>query len=185
MPGRHAEGMEERMVSAIELGEYLGVAERTVRDWVRKGILPEPNRGQYGIKACTVAAINHFKAIAERTERAGGSADQEDPQGKSIGQRRQEAECRLAEAKAEAEELRLQELAGQLVKAEDVRAVGAAMVAAFRQKILTLPSAVAAQVRETPDPRSAEILLRQRCLEALDELAKWSGDGDGGDGDAA
>lgn len=154
-------------VSAHELGEFLGKAERTVRDWVKRGILPRSSGGKFDVKACTSAAIAHFERLAARTSSTAEEA------ANSPAARKDAADCRLAEAKAAQEELRLAEMQGKLVPTDQVREQGGRMVAAFRQRLLSLPTTLAAQVREAKDTAAAEKILRRGIYEALAELAVW------------
>lgn len=165
--------IDDQRLTSSELGQWFGKSERTIQRWVQTGILPKKEGDSHWLKACTLSAIAYFEKMAVAARNKGeGDAEGE---GDSVGKRRAEAECRIAEARAAQEETKLLQIQGELVRADDVRELGARMVAACKQKLLSLPSAVASQVRETKDPHAAEKLLRQRILEALDELSQWEG----------
>ncbi|WP_041243713.1 hypothetical protein [Gloeobacter kilaueensis] len=88
------------------------------------------------------------------------------------------AKLRIAEATAEQEEAAVAAARGRLLPAGEVIAEGAKMVAAFRARLLSLPTTAAPQVVELSAPE-AEALLRSLVYEALAELAAYDpGDAD-------
>lgn len=84
------------------------------------------------------------------------------------------ARTRLTQAQADKTELEVAELAGDLVRAEEVTTAWGDKIAAARSRFLALPSKLAARV--APPGKTAEVhaLAQATVYEALEELA---GDG--------
>lgn len=81
--------------------------------------------------------------------------------------------ARLAKFQADKAELEVSVIKGNLIPAEQVEHGWSKMAAAFRSKILGIPSKVAPQVAAEGDVRVIEQLLRTECNEALSELSEY------------
>lgn len=80
---------------------------------------------------------------------------------------------RLLKAQADKAELEASIMRGDTIPADVVQDVVGGMVAAFRARMLALPSRAAAQVLACADYQAAEELLRELTYEALNELADF------------
>lgn len=122
--------MESRDVSARQLGEVLGLNERTVRELVDRGIVTRTSRGRYDLFGSVLAYVEHLRSVA--AGRGGEAA--------SYDLTRERA--RLAKEQADERELRNATLRGELVEAEAVRREWSDVLRGVRSRILSVPSRV-------------------------------------------
>lgn len=138
-----------------ELVDLTGIPERTLRDWRKKGIIPADS-AEESAEPTLLAIIHHLR-------RGQGEEDADELYAEKV---------RLTRAQADERELKVAELEGQLLDADQVQREWCKMVASFRAKILSVPIRLAAQV-VTLDAAQAEALLRDYLHEALSELASY------------
>jgi phage terminase Nu1 subunit (DNA packaging protein) len=152
--------MGGEVVNKAELCRLFGVEPATVDGWVRKGcpFVSKPKtsgRGGDGWK---------FNTADVARWRAAGAVDSADADSlDAVKKRKLEAEAKKAE-------LDLAERQGELVAVATVEDRVGRMIRRFRDRILSLPSALAREVFASPDLPGVERLLRDRCNEALEEL---------------
>lgn len=84
-----------------------------------------------------------------------------------------EADARLKKAKAEVAELELQEISGELHKAEDVEAVMTDHILLLRSMIIALPGRLAVDVASAKNPAEAAEVIRAECYTMLNQLADY------------
>lgn len=89
-----------------------------------------------------------------------------------------EAEKRLKTAKAEIAELELQELKGELHRAEDVESVMTDHILLLRSMILALPGRLAVDVTGAKTPQEAAEVIKTECFAMLNQLAAYEYDPD-------
>ncbi|WP_191569056.1 terminase small subunit [Paracoccus yeei] len=122
--------MEPREVSARQLGEILGLNERTVRDLVDRGVVTRTGRGRYDLFGSILAYVEHLRAVA--AGRGGEAA--------SYDLTRERA--RLAKEQADERELRNATLRGELVEVEAVKREWTDILRSIRSRVLSVPSRV-------------------------------------------
>jgi len=89
-----------------------------------------------------------------------------------------EAETRLKQAKAEVAELELEELRGELHRAEDVEAVMTDHILLLRSMIIALPGRLAVDVTHAKTPAEAAEVIKAECYTMLEQLAAYEYDPD-------
>lgn len=122
--------MEAREVGARQLGEVLGLNERTVRELVSRGIVAKNGRNRYDLFPSVLAYVEHLRTVA--AGRGGEAA--------SYDLTRERA--RLAKEQADERELKNAILRGELVEAEAVKREWSDILRGVRSRVLSVPSRV-------------------------------------------
>jgi phage terminase Nu1 subunit (DNA packaging protein) len=136
-----------------QLAEAFGVARSAVTAWVRRGC-PHQKRGrQY------VFVLRDVLAWKEEQRRL-AAEDLE------LTQER----ARLARAQTEKTELEVRRLKGELIPRQEVERAWGNMIAAFRARMVAIPTKLAPRVSGAT-PVEAKALLEEAIHEALAELA--------------
>lgn len=149
-------------VSAAVLGNIFGVTDRRVRQMAEEGIIVRAAKGRYNLVESLKNYILSLKLAAE-----GATADSPD------GEIDFDEEKALHErVKRHISELKLQTMKGELHKAEDVERVMSDMLAAFKTRVMNIPSKVA-PVLEDRDAAYIKERLMGEVIEALNELKDY------------
>ena len=149
-------------VSAAVLGNIFGVTDRRVRQMAEEGIIVRAAKGRYNLVESLKNYILSLKLAAE-----GATADSPD------GEIDFDEEKALHErVKRHISELKLQTMKGELHKAEDVERVMSDMLAAFKTRVMNIPSKVA-PVLEDRDAAYIKERLTGEVIEALNELKDY------------
>nr|WP_302142429.1 hypothetical protein [uncultured Schaedlerella sp.] len=149
-------------VSAAVLGDLLGVSERRVRQRAEEGIMVRASKGRYKL----VDSVKNY-ILTLKLEVAGVSAELAE------GEINLEEEKGLHErVKRHISELKLQIMKGEVHKAEDVEAVMLDMLAAFKTRVMNIPSKVA-PLLENRDAAYIKDRLISEVTEALNELKDY------------
>ncbi len=149
-------------VSAAVLGDLLGVSERRVRQRAEEGIMVRASKGRYKL----VDSVKNY-ILTLKLEVAGVSAELAE------GEINLEEEKGLHErVKRHISELKLQIMKGEVHKAEDVEAVMLDMLAAFKTRVMNIPSK-AAPLLENRDAAYIKDRLISEVTEALNELKDY------------
>lgn len=149
-------------VSAAVLGNIFGVTDRRVRQMAEEGIIVRAAKGRYNLVESLKNYILSLKLAAE-----GATADSPD------GEIDIDEEKALHErVKRHISELKLQTMKGELHKADDVERVMTDMLAAFKTRIMNIPSKVA-PILEDRDAGYIKDRLTNEVVEALNELKDY------------
>ena len=143
-------------IGSAQLSKFTGVSERTLRDWMAKGIVP---RG--GLAESIRAVVAHYRNQVEEMRLSPGQ----------VKTNLNEEKTRLTKAQADKVELEISEREGLLVNAEEVKTAWASYVTACRSRLLSLPVRVALEVAPLTDPNQIQALIGLLVGEALNELA--------------
>ena len=81
-------------------------------------------------------------------------------------------EARLVRAKADKAEIEVSEKRGGLIDIKAVEKEWIAMALAFRNKMLSLPTSLAAELSDQTSPTEIEAILKRAITDALSELHK-------------
>ncbi len=149
------------MASAAEVGDWLGVSERRVKELRAAGVLPGASGEAYDLKACVRAYCSHIRPAAGRNA-AGGS--------ESAGGLDQ---ARIEVLNEQRDRLRMlnAQMRGETVLAEDVETVVGAFADAVRAKVLALPTRAAPLVLGLPTLAEVRDKLTELAHEACGDLA--------------
>lgn len=149
-------------VSAGVLGELFGVSDRRIRQMAEEGIVTRAAKGRYKLVDSVKNYLLALKLAAE-----GGNVDSVD------GFINYDEEKGLHErVKRHISELKLQIMKGEVHKAEDVERVMMDMLAAFKTRVMNIPSKVA-PVLESRDAVFIKDRLTSEVMEALNELKDY------------
>lgn len=145
--------------SVDTLAKLLDMTPRRVQQLANEKIIPKPQaRGQYEIVPCVVGYIKHLKGMLNGE--AGDLASEK---------------TRLTRAQAEKTEIETARMKAELVSLAEAERGWAALVGAFRAKLLTLPPRAATAVSNKAE-RDTERILNDMVCEALAELSNWKPD---------
>lgn len=149
-------------VSASVLGDIFGVKDRRVRQMAEEGILERVAKGRYNL----VDSLKNY-ILALKVAAAGAGVDDPDTdididKEKALHER----------VKRHISELKLRTMRGELHESADVERVMSDMLAAFRTRILAIPSKTA-PVLEDRDASYIKDRLLAECTEALSELKDY------------
>lgn len=149
-------------VSASVLGNIFGVTDRRIRQMAEEGIVVRAAKGRYKLVDSLKNYLLTLKLTAE-----------------GVGVELTDGEINIEEEKALHErvkrhisELKLQVMKGSLHEAKDVERVMMDMLAAFKTKIMGIPSKTA-PVLENRDAAYIKDHLAKEVVEALSELADY------------
>lgn len=154
---------EVKLISSRELAKIVGVTERTVQNLAKEGQITcqkEKNRNRY----------NLYQAVPEYIEYC---TKKETRNFSSLEEEKAYEEIRLKRAKADAAELELNELKGNLHSAIDVEKITTDLVLSVRSGLLSLPGMLAIDVVEAKDAAEASEIIKRAVHSLLEELADY------------
>jgi phage terminase Nu1 subunit (DNA packaging protein) len=146
-----------RKVSTSGLATLLSVDERTVGKLVAKKILVREARGTFDVVDSIAAFIAHREAVVAAEHGVGAYG---------------KARAQLYLERARAARMKREELEGALLPAGDVLAFNVGIVSVARNRMLAIPSKLAAQLVGIRTAGAAEALVRAEIYEALEGLSK-------------
>ncbi|MCI9357251.1 MAG: hypothetical protein HFH59_06840 [Lachnospiraceae bacterium] len=149
-------------VASAVLEKIFSVSDRRIRQMAEEGIIIRAAKGRYKMVESLRNYILSLKLAAEgvNIEQIDGEIDLGEE--KAIHER----------VKRHISELKLQTMKGELHKAEDVEMVMMDMLAAFRTRVMSIPSK-AAPVLENRDAAYIKDRLTGEVIEALNELKDY------------
>ena len=149
-------------VSAAVLGGIFGVTDRRVRQMAEEGIIVRAAKGRYNLVESLKNYILSLKLAAEGATIDGPDGAIDIDEEKALHER----------VKRHISELKLQTMRGELHKAEDVEKVMSDMLAAFKTRVMNIPSKVA-PILEDRDAGYIKDRLTNEVVEALNELKDY------------
>lgn len=149
--------LHETEVLTSVLGSIVGKTPQWIRQLTRDGVLTQSSRGKYFLGQAVQAYIEHA---------AGGKEDDGRP-------RYIDEKTEHERIKKEKAALELAQMRGELHAAEDVEAVMSDMLAAFRQKILSIPTRLAPQITGIEEINVIKGHLTRAMNDALSELSDY------------
>jgi len=153
--------MDLDSLTAIELGQLLGVSDRAIRDMGEAGMPFSQVKGKvyrYQWRAC------HTWWLANRYK---GSVAQ--PRGSRVPSKA-DSEARLLDVKARREEIKLARDEGRLVPVEEIEPTWLRVAETVKNRVLTLPPKAK---EELPHLSTDDVkVLHRLCREALEELSQ-------------
>ncbi len=150
-------------VSAIVLGDLFGVTDRRIRQMAEEGTVVRAAKGRYKLVESVKTYLLTMKLAAEGAgiELVDGEINLEEEKG--LHER----------VKRHISELKLQIMKGEVHKADDVETVMMDMLAAFKTRIMGIPSKVAPAL-ENRDAAYIKDKLTAEVTEALNELKDYN-----------
>lgn len=147
----------DMVVNSKEMALILGVSSSRVRQLTGEKALVRASYGKYDLPASIEAYINYRL----NKEKPDGELD------------KTTEEALWTRARRKKTELELQIMRGELHRSEDVERVMNDMLAAFRAKILSIPSKFAPQVVGKTEIPPIKEVLKKGVHEALEELTDY------------
>lgn len=148
---------KQYIVSSKEISLILGLSGSRIRQLVAEDALVRVKHGQYDLAGSMRTYIEY---ITTRNK----SEDELD---------KQNEEALWTRARREKTELELKIMRGELHRGEDVERVVGDQLAAFKARLLSLPSKYAPQVVGKTDILTIKEKLKQGVFEALEELSEY------------
>ncbi|MDR7318903.1 hypothetical protein [Brevibacillus nitrificans] len=156
---RNGEDRQSEMAfSTQEMAELLELSPRRIQQLAKEGILISHSRGKY----VAVESIRNF--IRYSVEKEGPSDEDVDYWNEKALHER---------AKRQKTELALAVMKGEMHRSEDVKMVMNDMLAAFRSRILAMPSKLAPQLLNMSEMPVVLETLTKEAYEALTELSEY------------
>jgi len=146
------DGLDDVVVSAPELSEWLNITPRRIQQLVQEGALPREARGRYPLKA-SVAAYTRYQD--NQIMRTGASGE--------LGEERLLA----ARLERRRKELEFEEAQGRVITTEHHEEVLGRAFAIVRANIRSLPGALAPRLAGIDDPREIQRILVPALDDAL------------------
>jgi terminase small subunit / prophage DNA-packing protein len=177
--------MNLEAMTAVEFGKFVGVSEKTVRNWMNNNGLPFSEAGR-GRVIESVAAVRWYVGYCHGSD--GKSVKNSAPvpeleDSEDYGA----ALARKTRAEADLKELQLAERRGQVASIEDVEKVVTASSLATKTQIEGLPAKLATQLVGIDDRNTVQKLLAREMsqlltnlasIDAIRELARSNGEDD-------
>lgn len=154
-----AQTNSEMTFTTAQLAEILGLTPRRVQQLAEEEVLVKAGRGKY--KA--VESIQRYIQSLQLKDQSGRDGE--------IDYFKERA--RHEKAKRERAELELAVMKGELHRSEDVRTVMNDMIAAFRSRILAIPSKLAPQLVGKTELPVIQEMLSHETHAALTELSNY------------
>lgn len=154
---------KELEVSAAEMGEYLGVTERRVRQLKDEGIVISEKRGKYLLKKSVRAYIENMKA-------------RDDEQTKDLAEiklKTEQEKWKHEQAKRRKTEIQVDILQRKVHYASDVELFWNAMCVNIKNRLKALPTRAAPLLLEMEDKQEIKSILQGEVESALNELAEY------------
>lgn len=148
-------------VSAAVLGRIFSVSDRRIRQMAEEGVVVRMTKGRYNLVESMKNYILSLRlAVDGANEDLDGELDIDEE--KALHER----------VKRHISELKLQTMKGELHKATDVEKVMTDMLAAFKTRVLNVPSKIA-PILEDRDAGYIKDRLTSEMMEVLNELKDY------------
>lgn len=149
--------MADATYAVATIAQLLNISPRRVQQLAREGVIPRAENGRYALVA---SVQGYVKYLQERS--VSRDADEE-----TLHERR-----RLVKMQADKLEFEIGRLTSELVPTGEVGRAWARLAAAFRARMLALPSRLAAELAAEPDPNVVKARLEDEIHDALEELSR-------------
>lgn len=148
------------MATQREVAEHLDLSVKRISELIKDGILPSKmGRSPLNIDVCRHAYISYLRKLGGYHKKSGTGDIAEE-------------KTKLTAAQARKAELEVEVMEGKLIPAEAVGDTWTSYVSNARAKLLALPSRIAHQVITVDKYAEAELILKEKVYEALNELAE-------------
>lgn len=148
-------GIADSEISAVELAAWLGVSERAISDYVRKGIIARSAPGRFMLRASVKAVATHLRELAAQrgASSAGLTAQRE----------------RIAREQADALEMKNAATRHELLPAKLVAEEWSGILRLVRSRIMATPSRIQQQLGHL-SAHDIDVIDRE-LRDTLEELA--------------
>lgn len=147
------------MATQTEIAGYIGRTDRTVRELMKKGILPDKRgRNGYDLKACVLAYIQHLEQVAK-----GGASIGDDGEG-GLSSNADQHDERWSRLRADKLEIEVLTKLAQVAPIEMILELTSAKGAQVAGILDTIPAAISRAMPELPKSRLA--IITEKITEA-------------------
>lgn len=158
------------LMRAIDIGELLGLNDRTISRWYNKGLVVRKDIGKY----CIISVFKYYRNQL--------LADIETLQNKIENQKKQsekknlqvdklDASIRIVSSNASIKEHELERLRNNLVNVDEASEAYNIACQEIKSKSLELSDRIAEDIANTSNPSEINVLLQQQINELLTSLA--------------
>ena len=154
----------DNKVGATVIAKIYGVTVKQIDNLRRDGVIKCEGRPARYDLIPTLQALYEYQ---RRIIKSNGKSD-ENRRNEAI---KLDAEARLKQAKAEMAELELQELQGEMHRAEDVEAITTNIVFAVRSFLLAMPNRLAIDVYNAKSKTQVSEVIKKEIYQILEQLA--------------
>lgn len=148
------------MATQAEVGKHLDLSERSIRELLDRGVLPNARRGSLDLDLCRVAYVRHLREMA--AGRATG------PAGDDLTAER----ARLAREQADHYALKNAAARLELLPRADITRVVTEAFQRVRDQLTSLPARLSAPLARVTDPAEIRSRLSDAIHVTLAELAE-------------
>lgn len=148
---------QDQHVNLKTLSDMLDLTPQRIAQLVNDGVIPRTGRGRYELVPAVKAYVQFL-----RKRPSGGDAGDDDYSTQRT---------RLTKAKADMAEMEKEQMANNLIPANDVSDAWELMVSNMRAKLLSIPTKTATSVFAADDIIDAKRILKENINEALKELS--------------
>ncbi len=148
------------MATQAEVGAHLDLSDRSIRELLDKGVLPNARRGALNLDQCRVAYIRHLRETAAGRG-AGPAADDLTAE-----------RARLAREQADHFALKNAALRKELLPRADITRAVVAAFQLLRDRLTALPARLAGPLAATSDPAAVRGRLEDAVNGVLVELSE-------------
>lgn len=143
------------------LAELFGVQIPNISQLTTSGVIEVGPPGRNNLLVCAHRYIMHLKAKADGRFKAMGELGDE--------------KARLTKAQADMAEMEAEEMAGTLVRRDEVVQEWQGILMDMKSKLMALPSKAATLVADEENPALCQEILDRMVREALQELSEYGG----------
>lgn len=178
---------ERSTVTTKEMAILFGVTSKTISTLRDEGTLVPAERGTLRL----IDSVQGYIGKLRRNSKRQSAAWSDSPDDESYASKKQKADADWKRARADIEQLKLQELKGQMHRSEDVAAMTEELIFTIRSALLALPGRLAVDVascRTAPEAsdvieREVKLLMKdlsmfkydpQKYKERVKERMQWS-----------
>jgi hypothetical protein len=154
MAKKATKSKHDQIVTTTELGNIIGIAPRSVREYITKGVMTKHSRGKVILCDAVQGYIGAIKAAHKI------AIDQQSGHKRGIDAER--------ERKLKMENDAREDL---LIPANEVSELWGSHITACKRQFLSMPRALAARLAKAKSAGAVEKILRKKIYEALEELA--------------
>lgn len=140
------------LLTSVQIGEFCGISDRTIRDWQQKGLIP---------KSDDMGEI--VRAIIELRSQKEDRVKDDDAL--------TEAKIRLTNLQGDKLALELEERRGNLVQHDQVAEVWSKYVYSSKNRLVGMPVKLAYELSGISDPTAIKQVLERAVDEVLRELS--------------
>jgi phage terminase Nu1 subunit (DNA packaging protein) len=145
--------MSRENLTSVQIGEFCGISDRTIRDWQKKKIIPSS-----GDMSEIVKAILAYQQQIVRTK-------------KSEPTELNEAKVRLTNLQSDKLELELEVRRGNLLESFEVVETWSKYIYACKSRLTGIPAKLAYELSGIEDPMAIKQVLERGVDEVLRELS--------------